>query len=136
MRKSVFIVVASLVSLMANAELAVVVHPSYADAISQDDIVKIFLGKAKTFPNGSPAVPINQEDSQSATDEFNNKVLGKSSTQLKAYWSKLVFTGKGTPPKEATNDAQVLELIANNPNMIGYLDASALSADVKVVARF
>ncbi|MFC6441222.1 substrate-binding domain-containing protein [Bowmanella sp. JS7-9] len=136
MRKSVFIVVASLVSLMANAELAVVVHPSYADAISQDDIAKIFLGKAKTFPNGSPAVPINQEDSQSATDEFNNKVLGKSSTQLKAYWSKLVFTGKGTPPKEATNDAQVLELIANNPNMIGYLDASALSADVKVVARF
>ncbi|MFC7002694.1 hypothetical protein ACFQMB_15380 [Pseudobowmanella zhangzhouensis] len=81
-------------------------------------------------------MPINQEDSQSATDEFNNKVLGKSSTQLKAYWSKLVFTGKGTPPKEATNDAQVLELIANNPNMIGYLDASALSADVKVVARF
>lgn len=136
MRKSLFIVVASLVSLMANAELAVVVHPSYADAISQDDIAKIFLGKAKTFPNGSPAVPINQEDSQSATDEFNNKVLGKSSTQLKAYWSKLVFTGKGTPPKEATNDAQVLELIANNPNMIGYLDASALSADVKVVARF
>jgi ABC-type phosphate transport system substrate-binding protein len=118
------------------AEVAVIVHPSNADSISEADIVRIFLGKSKSFPGGAAAVPVNQAEGSAVTEEFNQKVIKKSGSQLKAYWSKLVFTGKGTPPKEVANDAEVIDLVANNPNMIGYIDASQVNGGVKVVAKF
>jgi len=63
-------------------------------------------------------------------------VLKKSASQLKAYWSKLLFTGKGTPPKEIGSDAEMVSLVASNPNMIGFVDAAAVNDSVKVVTRF
>lgn len=118
------------------AEVVVIVHPSNSSSLDSSAISRIFTGKAKSFPGGSKAIPINQAESSSATGEFNDKVLKKSSSQLKAYWSKLVFTGKGTPPKAVGNDAEVIQLVANNPNIIGYVSSSAVNDSVKVVATF
>jgi len=130
------VTILGLTSVFAQAEIAVVVHPSNASAIDSSAISRIFLGKLKSFDGGGQAVPINQESSTSATDEFNSKVLNKSGSQLKSYWSKLVFTGKGTPPKVVANDAEVISLISANPNLIGYIDAAAVTGTVKVIAKF
>jgi len=126
----------TLFSAAANASVAVIVHPSNANALDDKNISRIFTGKEKSFPDGSKALAINQEEGSPFTDEFNRKVLNKSSSQLKAYWSKLLFTGKGTPPREVSNDTEVMELIAANPNLIGYVDASKVDSSVKVVATF
>ena len=85
---------------------------------------------------GGQAIPINLSSNSPSTNEFNEKALNKSNSQLKAYWSKLVFTGKGTPPKEVDSDAEMLSLISNNPSFIGYIDSSAVTDAVKVVAKF
>ena len=124
------------VSNSVCAEVVVIVHPSNSSSLDSSTISRIFTGKAKSFPGGNKAIPINQDESSSVTGEFNNKALNKSSSQLKAYWSKLVFTGKGTPPKSVGNDAEVLQLVSNNPNIIGYVSASAVNDSVKVVATF
>ncbi|WP_045857110.1 type 2 periplasmic-binding domain-containing protein [Teredinibacter purpureus] len=120
----------------ANAEIAVITHPSNASAMDGGAISLIFLGKKKSFPDGSQAVPVSQTEDAAPTAEFNDKILKKSSSQLKAYWSKLVFTGKGTPPRSVDNDAAVVSLVSSNPNIIGYVDASAVNDSVKVVATF
>jgi ABC-type phosphate transport system substrate-binding protein len=125
--------IATLFSGFATAEVAVIVHPSNADAISQADVSAIFLGKKKAFPGGSSAVPIVLNDA--TTDEFNKKLLGKSASQLKSYWSKLVFTGKANPPTSVSSD-EMLSLIKSNPNMIGFVDSANVSADVKVVGTY
>ncbi|WP_062058527.1 hypothetical protein [Cellvibrio sp. OA-2007] len=118
------------------AEVAVIVHPSAAfDSLTEDDVSRIFLGKSKNFPGGAQAIPINQNEGAAARDKFNEGVCKKNSSQYKAYWSQLVFTGKGTPPKDAGDDAAVKTLIAANPNMIGYVDAAAVDASVKVVFK-
>ena len=114
----------------------VIVHPSNADALDQATISKIFLGKSSKFPGGSKAVPVALAEGASAAEEFNDKVLGKSSSQLKSYWSKLVFTGKGTPPKEVASDQDVIDLISANPNMIGYVSSGSATGAVKVVGSF
>lgn len=125
-----------LTSVSALAEVAVVVHPSNSAAVDQTAISRIFLGKMKSFPGGSQAVPVSQSESSGVTNEFNDKVLNKSGSQLKAYWSKLVFTGKGTPPKTLNSDKEVLDLVASNPNIIGYVDAASVTGNVKVIAKF
>jgi ABC-type phosphate transport system substrate-binding protein len=118
------------------AEVAVIVHPSTGfDSLTEDDVSRLFLGKSKSFPSGGQAVPVNQNEGSAARDKFNEAVCKKNASQYKAYWSQLVFTGKGTPPKDAGDDAAVKALVAANPNMIGYVDASAVDASVKVVFK-
>lgn len=136
LKTKVCIALLGLTSIFAQAEVAVVVHPSNAAAIDDAAFARIFLGKMKNFPGGGQAIPINQAEGTNATAEFNSKVLKKSGSQIKAYWSKLVFTGKGTPPKAVASDADVIGLVSSNPNVIGYVDASAVTSAVKVVAKF
>lgn len=135
MNKFVLVPVA-LFSLSVCAEVAVVVHPGNAVTLDADGIAQIYLGRSKSFPDGKPVLPIGHAEGSSATETFNQKVLNKSSSQIKAYWSKLVFTGKGTPPKELGSDAEIVELVSQNPNVIGYIDKASVSDKVKVLATF
>lgn len=126
----------SLCSGMAMADVAVVVHPSNADTLDTNTISRIFLNKAKSFPGGERAVPFSLAEGAAETDEFNSAVLKKTAAQLTAFWSKLVFTGKGQPPKSFDSTAEILAEVASNPNAIGYVDASAVDDSVRVVATF
>lgn len=120
----------------AYSEVAVVVHISNSSSFDNNTVSRIYLGKARTFENGTTAIPISQDDRSPITADFNKVVLKKSSSQLKAYWSKLVFTGKGTPPRSVENDQQVLELVSANPNIIGFVALENVTSTVKVIATF
>ena len=124
---------ALLMSHAALAETVVIVHPENTASISEKDIQRIFLGKEKKFSDGKETLPINQVDSSDVRKDFDSAVLGRSTTQVLAYWSKLVFTGKGIPPKEVDNDSAVIEIIENNKNAIGYVEKSAVTGKVKVL---
>lgn len=137
MKKGLFFLTISLTSFLCNAETAVIVSSSNANAsVSANDISKIFLGKSKSFPDGSQATPVDHNDGTPTREAFNDKVLGKSASQLKSYWSRLIFTGKGTPPKQYASDAEVKAAVSSNPNLIGYIDAGAVDGSVKVVHKF
>ena len=123
-----------LIPSLVLAEIAVIVHPSASfDTLEARDIKRIFLGKSRKFPNGQSAVPLNQDSGSDLQNKFNKKVCGKSEPQYRAYWSQLIFTGKGMPPKDRGGNIDVIEAVADNPNYIGYIDASAVDDSVKVV---
>lgn len=135
--KLIFIAASIIAVNTASAEVAVIVSAKNPNGnIDQGTISKIFLGKTKNFPDGSQAIPIDQNEGSAARQSFNATVLGKSASQLKSYWSRLIFTGKGTPPKQSGNDSDIKGLIAANPNLVGYIDASAVDDSVKVVHKF
>lgn len=117
------------------ADVAVIVHPSNDSALDAKSVARIFTGKMKSFPNGNQIIPVNLAAGNDVTKEFNSKALNRSESQLKAYWSKLVFTGKGTPPQEVPNADEAIKLVASNPNTISFVDASKVSGDVKVVLK-
>jgi len=121
---------------LACADLVVVVgHAATTDTLSADQVAKIFMGKSKAFPDGSTAVPIEQSEGSAARDAFHRKVTGKDAAQLKAYWSRLIFSGKGQPPKDVGDDTAVKAAVASTPGAIGYLDAALVDGSIKVVLR-
>lgn len=134
MKKLLTLAVLSLFCSQALA-LSVIVHPSNAASLDQRAISKIFLGKLKEFPNGNKAVPISLSEGNKTQQAFVENVLKKSPNQLTAYWSKLLFTGKGQPPKQVGGDAEMIALIAANPNMIGFIEGAGDSS-VKVIGSF
>ena len=118
----------------ASAELVVVVSSrSPVTAINADQVAAIFLGHASRFPDGAQAVAIDQQLGAPQRDGFYRTLTGKSPALLKAHWSKMVFTGRGQPPREANGDAGVRRLVAENPAMIGYIERDALDASVRAV---
>lgn len=63
-------------------------------------------------------------------------LLVDSSSQVNAYWSKLIFTGKGSMPTELASDAEIISTILSNQGAIGYIDSASITSDVKVIAKF
>ncbi len=124
------------ISFVSYAGVSVIVHPQNTNALSEEDISRIFLGKRKSFPDGSEAIPIDQVEGSPARTSFVGSVLKKSDQQIKAYWAQLLFTGKGTPPTIIDEASDVKKLIADNPNLIGYIDSAQVDDTVKVVGEF
>ncbi len=102
-------------------------------ALRADQVADIFLAQVGHFPDGADAVALDQSVGSPLRNEFYAKVAAKSPALVKAYWAKMIFTGRGQPPKEAPNSAAVRKLVADNPALIGYIDKSALDASVKPV---
>jgi hypothetical protein len=121
----------------ARADGVVVVSAkSAAKPLTADQAADLFLGRSNELPGAGTATPIDLSEGAALRDEFYEKVAGKSAPQLKAYWSKQIFSGKGQPPKAVGDSAAVKGLLAGNPNLVGYIDKSAVDASVKVLLNF
>ena len=123
-------------SLSTSAEIAVIVHLSNTDKMNSQDISQLFLGRVSSFPSGGVAIPIALARGNSYREYFNATVLKKTENQYKAFWSRLVFTGKAAPPNELNDSEQLRDLVAQNPALIGYIDAGSVDDSVKVIATF
>lgn len=117
----------------AIAQVVVVGAKSPAATLSKEQASDLFLGKLTTLPGGGAPELMDLPESSPVREDFYSKVTGKSAAQAKAYWSKLSFTGKGTPPKEAASSADIKKAVGGNPNAVGYIEKTAVDASVKVV---
>jgi ABC-type phosphate transport system substrate-binding protein len=114
-------------------EVTVVSAKSTVTTLSKSQVVDIFLGKTTRFPDGSQAVPIDQSEGTLARDEFYTKIAGKSAAQMQAYWSRIIFTGRGQPPKAVPSGSETKKLVAANPNTIGYVEPKLVDDTLRVV---
>ncbi len=116
-------------ALPAAAETVVIVSAKNpASRMFSEQAAQFFLGKSTMF------TPIDQAEGSAIRNEFYKKVADKDAGQVKALWSKLVFTGKATAePKEFKSNAEVKKAVADDPKAIGYIDKSAVDDSVKVI---
>jgi ABC-type phosphate transport system substrate-binding protein len=121
-------------NMASAAVVAVVSSRSGVSSLSENEVTDIFLGKLNRFPGGEMVSPIDLPEGSEVRDEFYLKFSGKSQAQLKAHWSKVIFTGRGKPPKRVANSAEVKKLLAENPNAIGYIDPADVDSSVKVIS--
>lgn len=131
--KLITALVLMIASLQLHAEVVVIVHPSNSNSFTSEEVESLFMTRKSTFADGGKVTPYYLVANDAVRNQFDEKVLGKSTSQLKAYWSKLVFTGKGTPPTELANSAEAVAKVANDPTAIAYADKSAVTDGVKVV---
>jgi hypothetical protein len=90
-------------------------------------VAEVYLGRDNSL------VPIDLPDAAALRGEFYSKVTGKDAAQVKAVWTKLIFTGKATMPQSAGSPAEVKSKVAANDKAIGYVDKSAVDGSVKVI---
>lgn len=111
---------------LACAQIAVVMSPSAAP-LTKDQVAGLYLGRSFDLK------PLDLPESSPIREQFYKKAADRDLSQVKATWSRIVFTGKGQAPKEMPDAAAVKKAVAADPKAVGYIEQSAVDASVKTV---
>lgn len=121
----------------AWADLVVVTNPkSGIDRMSREEVVFVFLGRWRKLPSGIAAVPIDLPIDSPERAAFYRQLVSKSPSEIKAYWSRLMFSGGARPPISPDSREEQIRILASTPGAIGYLDRSAVDNRMKIVFDF
>ena len=102
---------------------------------NQRQLVDLYMGRDLYFPNGQMAIRLDQSPDSKVRKNFYANLVGKSVAQVNAYWARLLFTGRASPPQVIRNSKEVLEAIRSNANAVGYIDEKDLEEGVRIIAH-
>lgn len=134
-KKILFTVLLSLPALVCAEELAVVVGKnSPITQISDHEIEQIFSGQLRSIDGNSlQTLDLPGDDATRIT--FYQKLMGRSPDQMRSHWARLIFTGKGRPPREVNNSRDMISMIKSSDNLIGYVPVSEAGDNVRIIKR-
>ncbi len=116
------------------ADVKVIANSSVkADTISPEEIKRVFLQEQNSLADGSHVEPVLEKDGPSH-EAFLKMYIGRTDDNLQTYYRALVFTGRGSMPKELGSDAEMVAYVARTRGAIGYVSAETSSEGVKILA--
>lgn len=120
-----------------STPLVVVVNKdSKVNSLTKSQVIDIYMGRYRTFPNGEPVKPLDYAPKSDYKMDFYKKLVNRNEAKIDAYWARLLFSGRATPPKSISNLDNMLETLRTSINVLGYIPASEVDNTVKVVFSF
>lgn len=118
----------------ARSDIFVVVNAANpVTALTQKQVLDIYMGRRRAFPGGEYVLPFDQSRNGAAREEFYQLLTGMSLSQVNGYWSRLIFTGQMLPPEPLPDDTAVLDVVSRNRDAIGYVGRPPRDASVNVI---
>lgn len=125
--------VGSVVQAQETSKLVVIVNPSIGvQHLSRREALDIFLGRYRTFPSGASALPIDLDINSNERKQFYLMLAHKDPADMSSYWARLTFSGKISPPFAVADGRMAVDIVANNPNAIAYVDRALVDNRVRV----
>jgi ABC-type phosphate transport system substrate-binding protein len=122
------------VSVLAQDSLAVVVNKANpVDELSRSELIDLFMGKYVAFPNNVKAIPVELNGDHKIKVDFYKQLVDMPLSQVNAYWSRLLFTGRKRSAIFQSNETELIAFIIANEQAIGYLPQSLITDELKVV---
>lgn len=120
-----------------HADVYVIVHrDNPVHALGIDKVASLYLGRSRSFGSGHFAVLVDQPGHAPVRERFFLRLAGMTQPQVNAYWARLSFTGRVTPPEVRVSDAEVVAAVASEPLAIGYVSTPPVDPRVRVVLHF
>ena len=132
---SLFVLFTLLAALAAPvaAEIVVIVHPeSSVRALSTQQISDLYLGRLRAV-DGTPVQLLDLADDTSLRMRFFKSINGMDLPRVNAYWARLQFSGNVLAPLQIANPEALREAVSRNRRAIGYIEASQVTAQVRVI---
>ena len=93
--------------------------------LDRETAAQLYLGRRNSLPDGRSArlldLPAGPE-----RDLFYERLTAKNPSQIRAYWSRMVFTGRAHPPHEANDQEDALRRVLTDPSALAYLPAASV----------
>lgn len=116
---------------MAQAKVMVIGDPQL-DGLDRNTLKRLYLGKESDFKNIRIQLA-DLPDGTATRDTFYLRLTNKKPQQVKAYWAKLIFSGRATPPATFSGDDAVVTWVAAGAGRIGYVSQLPEGANVDVL---
>ena len=121
-------------AVAADSFLVIVNAANPAASLRAQDVSDFFLKKTSAWSDGTKAAPVDLDESEPARENFSSRIHHKSTAAVKAYWQKMIFSGREVPPPEKASPEEVVTFVRAHPGGIGYVPSgTALGAGVKVL---
>ena len=114
-----------LVVAASNSELA---------SLSESSVRQLYMGNTRSA-GGFAVLLLDMPEGSTSRKSFYRRVADKSESQLKSYWARMIFTGRGTPPRQVGSAQEMVSTLKANPGMLGYLEERDLQPGLKVLLR-
>jgi len=122
------------VASVAASDIKVIANSSVtADFISAAELKRIYLLQSRKLKDGSVVEPVLQRRG-AMHDTFSRQFLDRDGGEIQTYYHGVVFTGKGSMPREVNSDEEMVSYVARTRGAIGYVGGSANTDGVKVLA--
>ena len=112
----------------AGAVVVVVGSNSGLASMTRQQVSAIYLGRTQRLPNGKQVYPL-ESSNEAVRDEFYQRLTGKPTALVDAYWARLYFAGQQSPPRRMSSDEAVIEQVKRQPGSIGFINRSSLTRD-------
>jgi TonB family protein len=103
-----------------------------ANMISAGELKKVFLEENNSLADGTHVEPVLRKGGP-VHETFLQQYLGRTDDDLQTYYRALVFTGRGSMPKELGSDAEVVAYVAKTRGAIGYVSSETNTQGVKTL---
>jgi hypothetical protein len=107
-------------------DIVVIMAPNAAP-LTKEQVSNVYLGRSLDYK------PVDLPESNATRNDFYKKATDRDASQVKAVWSRLMFTGHGQAPRVLADAAAVKKAVAADPKSVGYIDKSDVDSTVKVV---
>lgn len=114
--------------------VAIVSAESTIPDLTQTQVSDIFLGRISRLADGQKVVPFDHPEGSPVRDAFYEEFAGRSAAQVKAHWSKIIFTGRGRPPAEVANSEEARSKVREDPRAIAYVERDVVDSTVRIVS--
>ena len=105
------------------------------EQLTRHQVVDLYMGRQLLFPDGTSALPLDQAMHTTERAIFYRKLVNRRVAEINAYWARLLFSGRASPPRSMIDSDEILRTVRNNPGAIGYIDEDQVDQTVKVVFR-
>jgi ABC-type phosphate transport system substrate-binding protein len=132
------VVAALLSSSAAAAEREIEAYANIDGAehsISRSELRAVFLGRTRTWKDGTPTHLVLLEDSSPIHKKFCREVLGLFSHQLRSAWDRKVHSGTGQAPMTVGSLDEMLSIINKTPGAVGYRYTKRDISETRTSAR-
>ena len=121
---------------MAHDEIVVIVNPELGlKTVDAAELKAIFTARREFWPSGQSVIALNFPAKHQTRVAFDHAVLHMNAEEVARYWIDRRIRGGNRPPRTAPDATTIVRVVERLPGAIAYAPASAMSREVKLVAR-
>ncbi len=117
-----------------DRDVAVVAHFSVpVDSLDRQSLLELYSLEENKWSDGSLVVLVDQK-AKSDSKHIFYKYLGREHREMKKIWMRMILSGEGRTPMTARSMEDVIRKVSETPGAIGYVEASLVTDEVKVLS--
>lgn len=102
--------------------IVLVMHSSRgSQGLSVTDLKNIYLGRKKTWSDGTAIQPYMRPPRAGAGFSFHRDILKMTPARYRYHWQGLQLSGQGRQPRTLTLPTDVIQSVAASPGALGYV---------------